>query len=99
MTAVSLQGDGDGIFDCQDCGLFTYGDVHAAGALLVCHNARCSSCTHRSTTALATPSLRMRHTCEPHCEGAALPRTACTTLLLHRPLTPLQRLACRLDIR
>jgi hypothetical protein len=44
MTAVTLQGDGDGIFDCESCGLLTLGKVYAEGALLVCHNAWCSSC-------------------------------------------------------
>jgi hypothetical protein len=44
MTAVTLQGDGDGIFECQSCGLFTFGNVYAEGVLRVCHNARCSSC-------------------------------------------------------
>jgi hypothetical protein len=97
MTAVTLQGDGDGILDCQeDCGVYLqYGKMYAEGELLVCHTEWCSS-----LTPIAAPQrlLPPRHTCAPPCEGVALPRTACTNLL-RTPLTPLQRLTCRLHIR
>jgi hypothetical protein len=44
MTAVTLQGDGNGIVDCDRCGQ-RHEFLYAEGALLVRHNARCSSCT------------------------------------------------------
>jgi hypothetical protein len=58
MTAVTLQGDGDGILDCEKCGVDTsFGNVYAEGALLVCHNAWCSSCAR-----IAAP----QHLLPPH---------------------------------
>jgi hypothetical protein len=35
MTAVTLQGDGDGVDDCKTCGVWSTGQVYAEGA---CHS-------------------------------------------------------------
>jgi hypothetical protein len=74
MTAVTLQGDSDGVQECSACGLRTYGlgGVYAEGALIVCHNSgRSSMNSHRSTTAPAPP----HHVCAIHARPAerALP--------------------------
>jgi hypothetical protein len=69
MTAVTLQGDGDSSSDCTVCGLVNSGDVYVEGALLVCLNVWCSSCTlitaaqhllppHRAFAILLRPAAR-----------------------------------------
>ena len=34
MTGVTLQGNGDGVFDCWVCGMLVTGSLHANGAVL-----------------------------------------------------------------
>jgi hypothetical protein len=98
MTAITLQGDGDGISDCYCCGLRINGKLYAEGVLLVCHNARCSSCAPIvAPQRLLAPHRACAIQCAPHCEGVALPHTACSTHLC-RSLKPLERLSCRLHI-
>jgi hypothetical protein len=71
ITAVSLQSDGDGILDCQDCALDNREYLYAEGALLVCHNARCCSCAPKAAPQRLLP---------PHCACAIHVRPAARAL-------------------
>jgi hypothetical protein len=45
MTAVTLQGDGDGVDDCDTCGVCSGGQVYAEGAMRATQE-RCCSWRH-----------------------------------------------------
>ena len=46
MTGVTLQGNGDGVQDCDDCALFSTGLLYAYGAVV---GTPCAACAHQAS--------------------------------------------------
>jgi hypothetical protein len=82
MTAVTLQGDGDGVNDCEACGVWSDGHVYAEGAMHATQK-RCCSWRYIEAPALLTTRYPCAHKCWACHKATALSalaqaaRTAC----------------------